>query len=156
MQLASPITPCAASSFSIFRLSRFVMTISTPSLIRIDHSVPKVCADVASSPCTFLRRSISHYHLMLPGCMPDHIRSSQINYTCAAVSCKRSTAWKGSMLQACFFITDDVGCYPRMRTPHLKSSSTNRGAALNAAYVAARLSGASSAFDAAPVLAPPE
>ena len=67
MQLASPITPCAASSFSIFRLSRFVMTISTPSLIRIDHSVPKVCADVASSPCTFLHSFSSHFYVMLPG-----------------------------------------------------------------------------------------
>ena len=66
MQLASPITPCAASSFSIFGLSRFVMTISTPSLIRIDHSVPKVCADVASSPCTFLRNAISRHHVMPP------------------------------------------------------------------------------------------
>ena len=100
MQLAPPITPCAASSFSIFRLSRFVMTISTPSLIRIDHSVPKVCAAVASSPCTFLRSSTTHYHVIVTGCTPDHIRSSQTRYTCAAVSCKRSAACNCSLWHA--------------------------------------------------------
>ena len=85
MQLASPITPCAASSFSIFRLSKFVMTISTPSLIRIDHSVPKVCAAVASSPCTFLRSSTSRHHVMLPGRTPDRISSLQMKHTSASV-----------------------------------------------------------------------
>ena len=54
MQLASPMTSWAVSSACILGLSSCVMTSSTRSLIRMDHSVPKVCAEVASSPCTFL------------------------------------------------------------------------------------------------------
>ena len=160
MQLASPITPCAASSSCIFGLSRWVMTISTPSLIRIDHSVPKVCADVASSPCTFLRGSLSHHHVMLPELHHGHNGGLPVTddvHLCICIMAKdRCMEAVHAAAMLCEHQGNRYAAILGWGSLHLKSSSTKRGAALNAAYVAARLSGASSAFDAPPVLPRPE
>jgi hypothetical protein len=77
MQALLPMTPCAARSFSISGFSRCVITISTPRRSSIIHSVPNVCADVASSPCTILRgrvKTVTSCDLS-PRHMPVRLRS---------------------------------------------------------------------------------